>query len=433
MKNIMKICVGLIAFLLIGITNVSAASLIDFKDPGNRGVSLTELNLGSTDYNRGTSKSFYIENTSAGDITITNVDIDTDKFSISRMPATTISAGGDTIIQLDSLRSLDASSTPIEAILTVTVNGSEDVTIPVKVTINPINPTDPTYVNEVAIGDKVSTVFLTNGWVWDNPNDSIVAGDKGYSATYTDTTGNYKTTTKDFTLKGLKAYSVTMPTDPNAQPNVTGNIRVLEGYSFSAIIDAENGTYFTSLKINNIEQLTGNADTFRVEIPAVNENIVIETVSERITIFPMEDPITNKIIVPKFTQGNDGSIELKFDYDFADFGISDFSVNGVYFYFEDIIKYFKFREGSVIIEMTNEYLETLDPGTYTLEIITFNGELLTGDFLVEEAPVVEQPSTDNQEATDNPDTSDNILTYSIISIISLIGITSVILYKKKHN
>ncbi len=438
MKKSLKISSIIIALafgiMLLGITKVNAATPISFENTGNYGVSLTELDLGSTVYGGVAPKSFRIRNTTGNEITISNVAIDTTKFRIGIEPATTIAPNGNTIIQFISVRELSVADSPVTATLTITVDGTTDVTIPVKVTIDKADPADPSYVKEAAIGDKISSVNITGGWVWADPDVSISAGDNNYPITYTDTTGNYKSLTKNITITGLTAYTVTLPTDPNVWSPSASQFRVLEDFSVDVVINAKNGRFITSLTVNGDEQLTTKTDTFNLKIDKVKENIVIKTISERTVIEPMKDPVTNKIIIPKHIKGNEGSIELKFDYNFNNFGINSFKVDGNELSNEDIMKYFKFREGSVIIEMTNEYLETLATGTHTLEIIASAGELFKGSFVVEEPTSQEKPTvsepTVSEPTINNPNTSDNIVIYSALALVSLIGIT-VIFYKIK--
>ncbi len=431
MKNITKICAVLMAFLLIGITNVKAAGdpiIIEAYD--NLGTTITELDLGSVIYNTSEHKSFKITNTSGSEIAITNVAIDTDKFSMTITPASTVTANDSTTIQFSNAKGVDVTNSPLTANVTITIDDSIDVVIPIKVMITKADPTNPTYLQENEAGKTLSQLALTGSfdWDWEYPDTVLLEGDNYYSIKYTDTTGNYNSVTKDILITGLKTYYVTMPTDENVWTGRGKGFTVLDGYSASVIVNAGSGIIITSLTINGAEQLTAPTDKFEAILNNVTEDIVIETVSERTTIiFPMEDPITNEIVPPIHIEGTDGSVELKFDFNFADFRIMELLVDGIELSYEDIMKYFKFSEGSVVIEMTNEYLNTLDVGTHTLEIVSYDGELLTGTFIIEAVPEPEPTPIPN------PETGDNILIYASMVGISIIGIVGTIVLKKiKH-
>lgn len=79
-------------------------------------------------------------------------------------------------------------------------------------------------------------------------------------------------------------------------------------------------------------------------------------------------------------------------------------------------KYTK-EEGSTVITLKKEYLDTLKKGTYTLKVEYSDGGYASASFTVPEK---------------NPETFDGIMTYILLAGISLIGITGSILYLKRR-
>ncbi len=69
------------------------------------------------------------------------------------------------------------------------------------------------------------------------------------------------------------------------------------------------------------------------------------------------------------------------------------------------------------MNITNEYLSTLEAGTFDVELLNYGGELFKASFVVEEVKV------------ENPETGDNILVYSLFTIISLFVLTTIIVFK----
>ncbi len=453
MKKSLKISLIIIslAFLaiILGTTNVNAAEPIIFQTI--QAVELKEIDLGTIEYNTSVWQTFKIKNTTSDEITITNVSIDTEKFEIERMPDSTIAPNETTFIQINNIRGIDVSESPVTGNLTVTVNGTTNVSIPLKVTLEKGTHRNPSYISEAAIGDKLSTITLTNGWIWVNPDAPILEGQNKYQISYTDTTGNYKDEIREIEIKGLNTYSVTLPSNPNTWTSPQVDYRLLEGYSSTLSINASAGFLLTSITINGVEQITNKMTKFEYKITDIREDIVIEAQTERIVFSPMKDTITNEIIAPKYILGTEGNIQLKYDYDFDKFynhiygfyNISDIRIDGETLSFEDIFKCFKFTEGSVVVEISNEYLNALGVGTHNFELDLASGELFEGTFIIEEKVIdnqenVENETTGNSEVTentviDNPKTSDNITIYVSLFVLSLIGIVGTMIIKRKIN
>ncbi len=412
-----------IIFTLLGITSVSAAEPIVFQTLN--AVELKEVDLGTLVYDTKKWETFVIKNVTSDEITISNVAFDTDKFEIAMIPNSTLAPNETTFIQINNIRGIDVPQSPITGNLIVTVNGTTDVTLPIKVAFEKGEHVNPDYVKETAIGKKLSSITLTNGWVWVNPNTEVLAGRNNYEIAYTDTTGNYKDETRQIEIVGLITYDVILKRDSSSWSIPTNNYEVLKGYSSNLEINAVSGYFLTSITVNGIEQLTDKTRSLKYRIENISEDLIIEIKTERTIYELMKDSITNETIIPKYIKGTEGTIELKFDYDFSRFYANDVRINGEYLDYEYMLQHFKFSEGSVAVDISNEYLNTLDVGTYDFELDLLTGELFKGTFIVEEKTEVTE-----DEVINNPQTSDDIIVYTIMFAVSVIGITGTLIMRK---
>lgn len=114
--------------------------------------------------------------------------------------------------------------------------------------------------------------------------------------------------------------------------------------------------------------------------------------------------------------------DLAFKLDGKDSLVDKILVNGIDL---DNVNYLS-KEDGTIISLKNNYLETLEPGIYELEVIYTNGSGDKTTFKIKE----NQASDNNEE--ENPKTLDNLLFFVGLGSISLIGIISAGIYFKKY-
>ncbi len=411
MKKYLFMIVSMFTFILFGVSNVDAASPLEFLATNH--VPITEIDLGSVLYNTNEYLSIRVKNPSSSDITITNADIESSNFNYAFLGSTTIPAGGNIVIQVNNIRGMNASSTPYTSELVLTDDSGKEASIPIKVIVDKGIWGSPSYFQEHAKGTKLSSIHLSNGWVWSNPDDILLEGNNNYEISYVDTTGNYKSETRMIEVIGKVTYDVTFDRDNTSWSIPDSDYTILEGYSSSLTIYARVGYLLTSITINGIEQLTDKVSEQFFDLRDVRENFDIKVETERIVYEPIPDAVTNEIIVPKFEIGSDENVEFKFDYDYSKFFANEVFINGIAIKYSLIDKYFTFTEGSVVVTVSNEYLKTLDAGTYDLEIVSYNRELLKATFTVDH--VKEEV---NEPETANPETSDNIGLYIVLLVAS---------------
>ncbi len=299
---------------------------------------------------------------------------------------------------------------------------SDDVVI--NFSMNKADPDSPTVTQKAITGEKLSTVVLPAGWTWDNPDTLIEEGDKTYPASYVDTDGDNKGNYNDIAgralnVTGVNQYAVTVPMNTNFTSTPTTDFKMFEAESKTVSLVAESGYLFTSIKLNGIELITDKLESYDLKIENIDKNVDITVEIERIVITP-----ENMGEMIKFILGSKESINFKYDYDYDVFNINALRINGKTISTEEIDKYFTFTKSSVLMEITNEYLATLEVGTYNVEIDLELGELMTASFIVEAAP-----ENENTE-TENPKTGDNIIMYSVMAVLAVIGITGVIAIRK---
>ncbi len=613
MKKVLKITllmtITIIAFLILGSTEVKAANLVEFEDEND--ISITELNMGNLPYDTSVTKTFQIKNKTSADITITNMAIaDMDKYEFVNTPATTIPANGEITIEIKNKAGISVSATSSATKIMFTGNngagsseniefsvtgmivpkelakptvkgtytfkitekyeqvrqyfefndydnflmsmsgetsgisaGNYDMTISLadttnyawvgggtdplqfKITIGQLQlppgetPPLPDNVRTSGIGYKLSTIKLTaHNWAWTNPEESIKAEEHNYLITYIGGNyvgfDNYTVMNKDG-ITGLVPYKVTIQTGANAIVSSANGaeFEVLAGGWETVRIMAKPGYDLISIKMNDVEQLSGKIFDHSIKLPNMTENILIEVETERRVVSlvsPTETPIfkigsdktlnfvfdkkmmfslLNEVIVngkaftysetierfnlilgdqfgleikneylstlapgtydiqvgistkelieatfvvedigtitttpQTYIKGSNEKVIFNFAYDFSKFNLTEVRLNSKVVSTEDILKYFTFKEGSTIVEISSEYLETLGLGTYDLEIDVAIGDTLKSSFEVKEKV---------EEELNNPNTGDNIILYSTAVIVAAIGSIGVVVTRKK--
>ena len=90
---------------------------------------------------------------------------------------------------------------------------------------------------------------------------------------------------------------------------------------------------------------------------------------------------------------------------------------------------YKVTEGSTIITLNKEYVNTLNNGKHTLKVEFNDGEANTKFSVLKEE--IKNPSV-NEEEVKNPSTSDNIEKYVILGIVALVGVVGCTLILKRN-
>lgn len=88
---------------------------------------------------------------------------------------------------------------------------------------------------------------------------------------------------------------------------------------------------------------------------------------------------------------------------------------------------YKAEEGSTVITLFKEYLNTLEAGTYSIKVTYKNNSSVDSSFIInkEEAneEIYEEIKEDvKEDVIDNPSTGDNIMFYVSVTLLSVIGV-----------
>lgn len=324
-------------------------------------------------------------------------------------------------------------------------------------------------------GQTLLEISLAGRFTWNNPNEKLSAGTHTYKATYTpEDTENYKTlndidisiTAKDtFTITGTVVEgkgTITAPTSEivegslievtftpetgymlakvsvngtevevtdnklkltvdanqsievsykkipfeiivkdtnNAVITPNGTISVLYGDSQEFTIIANSGYRLKKILVNNIDRIKDIKDN----------KLVISNITADTTVEVIVEEISYSVIEKDNTIHKNTSAKFRIDADYSLFN------NNVFV--DDVLldeKYYTTQEGSTIIILKKEYINTLSIGTHTLKVTFSDGGEATTEFEVLEA------IPDN--INNNPNTGDNIKTYLLIFLASVSGL-----------
>ena len=155
------------------------------------------------------------------------------------------------------------------------------------------------------------------------------------------------------------------------------------------------------------------------KINVIDENNNLIEVSNNTFIMPKSDlkvsatfnPIAYKFITEDNQIYKDENLIFKINGDYSLF-------DKVYINDEELdLSNYNSEEGSTIITLLKNYLETLKTGTYSIKVSYTTGVIAASNFIIKEQENIEQ---DNE--IENPNTGDNILVYVFLAFISIVGL-----------
>ena len=231
--------------------------------------------------------------------------------------------------------------------------------------------------------------------------------------------------------------------DLNDNRKMLGNGTSENPYQISNITidNATNGKVEYTVDDNGLVTLVITADKgYELDTLSVKGSNGELTVTNNIFMLPSDGAVTItttfKPINYQFTDGEDATYQgtdlvftLNGDYDLVDKVL----INGK----ELDSSNYTITEGSTVITLKDEYLKTLDAGTYELTVTYTNSSSDTTTFKINEKEEITTPVEDNQDmnkedTVDNPKTFDGILFYIGLGLISIVGLVGVGIYFKKY-
>lgn len=210
----------------------------------------------------------------------------------------------------------------------------------------------------------------------------------------------------------VKTFNVTTTINKNGSVSLSEPTNVEYGSSRELTITTDAGYKVKSVKINGVDKVSDLVDgKLTLSNIVSNLEIIIETEPEKY----------------EFISGKDATYESK---------ELVFKLNGLYSLFDKLYvndielssDNYTVIEGSTIITLSNEYLKTLNAGTYKLKATYTNGASDETTFTINSIP------TEGGSSVENPSTGDNILSYVCLCFVSIIGLSGsgTVLYMKKN-
>ena len=214
-----------------------------------------------------------------------------------------------------------------------------------------------------------------------------------------------------------ETFNITIDENENILIATNNVIEVEENSDKEIELSAKLGYKIISIKVNDIESIDNYKDN-KITIKNITKDI-------KITVEAIPEQYA-------FTEGND-AIYLNKEL--------TFKINGPLELFKDLyinkklidpINY-KLESGSTIITLSNEYLNSLSNGEYTMIANYSNGTSAKAIFIINNSKEEIKPEEKKENKENNPKTHDEIIIYCIISIVALIGFVIAFIYRKKLN
>lgn len=210
----------------------------------------------------------------------------------------------------------------------------------------------------------------------------------------------------------IKTFNINTIINEKASVNLSGSNNTEYGDSRELTVITDLGYRVKSIKVNDVDKISD----------LVNGKLTLSNIVSDLEIIVETEPEKYE-----FISGKDAVYEGK---------ALVFKLNGLYSLFDKLyvngielpLDNYTVVEGSTVITLSNEYLSTLNAGTYKLKATYTNSASDETTF------TINPMSSESNSTVENPRTLDNILLYVSLCFASIIGLTGTCLYiKKKSN
>lgn len=126
------------------------------------------------------------------------------------------------------------------------------------------------------VGDKLSTITLSNGFKWVDGNETIIAGNKEYSATYTtnnDTT-NYTTETTVIEVYGKSKVNLNTSVNGIGGTISSSKTNILEGTTETITFTPNTGFEISKVEVNGVDKTSSIANN-KLDVVIGNNDISV--------------------------------------------------------------------------------------------------------------------------------------------------------------
>lgn len=190
-------------------------------------------------------------------------------------------------------------------------------------------PTLNTY--KAVAGDKLSSITLPTGFKWVDENETIIAGNKEYSATYTTNNDTTNYTTKNLNVKVYGKSKVNLNTSVNG---IGGTIsasktNILEGTTQTITFTPVEGFEISKVEVNGIDK-TSSVRNNKLDVVMGNNDVSVvvtyKTIQYTITINNVENAKIEPNGIIKVDYNSDKTFIIKTDFGYK---LVSVKVNGV--------------------------------------------------------------------------------------------------------
>lgn len=262
------------------------------------------------------------------------------------------------------------------------------------------------------IGDSSSEISLPTGFIWsDGVFTFSTAGTVKYDLTYTPSDINNYNVIEDIevNVKIKNIFEITTSVDGSNGIISNGSNNIIEGNSFEITFTPDDGYEINVVNVNG-ENVTRNVTSNKLTLRNIAENKVVE-VSYKISQYDFIEGENQKYI-----RGTNKDMSFEIDALYRLFT----SDSKIYIDGEEITSDdFNSKEGSTIIAIKEDFMNTLSFGAHT-----FKAEFGGGGY-------AETTFTVSEVVKANPKTFDGIIYYLCIGLFSTIGLIGITYINRK--
>ena len=217
-------------------------------------------------------------------------------------------------------------------------------------------------------------------------------------------------------------YTITATAGANGMISPSGAVKVTAGGSQTFTISPSSGYAIDTLKVDGLEVTAATSYNFS----DVNANHTIEVTFKQESQTPDTDLVDYDILDganSSWTQNTDGSLSIRGSGTFSKFvgvKVDGTLVDG---------KNYTVKEGSTIVTLKTDYLNTISVGIHTFEILWTDGSAST-TFAIKE-----DTSEDGNQKDDVPKTGDNsnLALWLTLLVVSLAGFSGMLVKNKRKD
>lgn len=181
------------------------------------------------------------------------------------------------------------------------------------------------------VGDKLSTITLSNGFKWVDGNETIIAGNKEYSATYTTNNdeANYTTETTVITVYGKSKVNLNTSVNGLGGTISSSKTNILEGTTETITFTPNAGFEISKVEVNGVDKTSSIANN-KLDVVIGNNDISVvvtyKVIQYTITINGVANATINPSGIIKVDYNTNKEFTIKADQGYK---LVSVKVNGV--------------------------------------------------------------------------------------------------------